>query len=88
MRIHHVLIILTLTIIHGHTEFNHENSKRWIISENVQAMPIKLAVWIVRLHVYTIASPVTLNFIQGHKCASILTTFQLALARTIFKLLH
>ena len=25
MRIHHVLIILTLTIIQGHTDLNHEN---------------------------------------------------------------
>ena len=37
--------------------------------ETVQAMPIKLAVKIVRLKVYmTIASPMTLTFIQGHKC--------------------
>ena len=37
-RMHHVLIILTLTSIQGHTYLNHENNKCSIISETVQAM--------------------------------------------------
>ena len=55
---------------------NHENNECSIISETIQAMPITFAVNIVRLKVYmTIASPMTLIFIQGHKCVSNLTTF-------------
>ena len=48
MRMHRVLIILTLTIIQGHTHLTHENNKCSIISETVQAIPIKFAVKIVR----------------------------------------
>ena len=47
MRMHHVLIILTLTFIQGYTDLNHENNKCSIISETIQAMPIKFAVEIV-----------------------------------------
>ena len=52
---HHVLIILTLTFVQGHTDLNNEN-KCLIISETVQTMPIKFAVKIVRLKVYMIFS--------------------------------
>ena len=38
---HHVLIILTLTFIQGHIALNHENKNCLIISETIQAMPIK-----------------------------------------------
>ena len=73
---HYVLIILTLTFILGHTDRNHENNKCLIIFENIQAMPIKFGMLIVQLKVYlTIASPLTVTFIQGHKCVSNLTTF-------------
>ena len=41
---HHVLIILTSTFIQGYTDLNHENNICSIISETVQAMPIKFAV--------------------------------------------
>ena len=58
MVMHHVLIILTLTFTHGHTDLNHENNKCLIISEHIQAIPIKCAVKIVRLKVYIILSPV------------------------------
>ena len=76
IRMHRVLIILTLTFIQGHTDQNHENNTCLIISETIQAMPITFAVWIVQLKVYmTIASLLTLTFIQGHKCISNLTTF-------------
>ena len=76
MGMHHVLIIVTLAFIQGHTDLNHENNKCLIISETTQAMHIKFAVKIVRLKVYmTIVSPTTLPFIQGHKCVSDLTTF-------------
>ena len=52
-------------------------------------MPIKFAVNIARLKVYTaIASPMTLIFTQGHTCVSNLTTFELEISRTILKLLH
>ena len=74
MQMHHVLIVLSFTFIQGHTELNHENTKSWIISETVQAMP-KFAVKTVRLNVcLAIASPMTSTFIQGDKCVS-LTTF-------------
>ena len=33
MRLHHVLIILTLTLIQGHTDQNHENNKCLIIQK-------------------------------------------------------
>ena len=76
MLMHHVLIILTLNFIQGHTDLNHENNTSLIISETIQAMPIKFAVKIVRLQVCTtIASPMTLTFIQGHKCVTNWTTF-------------
>ena len=65
MRMHH--IILTLTIIQSHADLNNENNKCLIISETIQVMPIKFAMKIVQLKVYlTIASPMTLTFIQGH----------------------
>ena len=52
MRMHHVLMILTLTtFIQGYLDINHDNNKYSVISENVQAMPIKFAVKIVRLKV-------------------------------------
>ena len=47
MGMHHVLIILTMTFIQGHTDHNEENNKCLIISETIQAMPIKFAVKIV-----------------------------------------
>ena len=53
---HHVLIIWTLTFIHGHTELNHENSNYSIISQTVEAIPITLDVEIARLKVYKIFS--------------------------------
>ena len=63
-----VLIMLTVTFIQGHRDLNHENNQCSIISETVLAKPIMFAVKIVRLKVYvTIASPMTLTFIQGHK---------------------
>ena len=48
---HHVLIILILTFIRGHTNLNHKNNKCSIISKTIQAMPIKFVVKIVRLKV-------------------------------------
>jgi hypothetical protein len=56
VRMHHVLIILILTFIQGHSDFNHENNKCLIISETMQAMPIKFAVKVVQLKVYIIFS--------------------------------
>ena len=47
LKMHHVSILLTLTFIQGHRSFNHENNKCLIISETLQAMPIKFAVKIV-----------------------------------------
>ena len=74
---HHVLlIILTLTFIQGHPDLNHEDNKGLIISESIQAMPIKFAVKIVGLKVYmTNDSTMTLTFIEGRKYVSNLTTF-------------
>ena len=57
-RMHHVLIILTLTFIQGHTDLLHENNQYSIISETVQAMPIKVccAMSLVRRKVYIMFS--------------------------------
>ena len=52
MRLHHVLIVLTLTFIQGHTDLNHENNKCLTISETIQVTPIKFAVKVFRLKVY------------------------------------
>ena len=56
MVMHHVLTILTLTSIRGHTDLNHETNKCSIISETDQAISTTFAVKIVRLNVYTIFS--------------------------------
>ena len=42
-KMHHMLSIMTLTLIHGHTDFNDKNNKCLIILETVQAMPINFA---------------------------------------------
>ena len=87
-------VLMTLTFIQGHTDLNHEKDKCLINSETVQAMPIKYAVKIVRPKAYNmpIARPMNLTVIQGHKCVSNVTTFELAVAYTnywtIFKQLH
>ena len=47
MMMHRVLIILTLTFTQGQTDLNHENNKGLIISETIQAMPIKFDVKIL-----------------------------------------
>ena len=52
MVMHHMLIMMTLTFIPGHTDLNHENNKCLMISETVQTIPVKFAVKIVRLKVY------------------------------------
>ena len=72
-----MLIILTSTFIQlGHIDLKHETNTCSIISGTIQAMPIMFAVKMVRLKVYmTIANPMTLPFIEGHKCFSNLTTF-------------
>ena len=53
---HHVLIMLTLTSIQGHTDLNHENNTCSIISETVRAIPITFAAQTVRIKVYIIVS--------------------------------
>ena len=74
-KMHSALAILTLTFIPGHTYLHHGNNKCLIVSETIQAMPIRFAENIVRLNIYiTIAIPMNLTFIQGHKCVSNLTT--------------
>ena len=42
-RMHHMVMILTLTFIQGHTDLNHEYTKYSIISlsETVESIPIK-----------------------------------------------
>ena len=39
MGMHHVLIMLTLNFVHGHTDLNPESNKWSSISETAQAMP-------------------------------------------------
>ena len=51
MRMHHVLILLTLTFIQGHM-YPNKNNKCSVILETVQAMPITFAVRIVWGKVY------------------------------------
>ena len=76
MGMHHVLVILTLAFIQGHTDRNHENNKGLIISETIHDLPIKFSVKIVRLKVCTIiANLKTMTFIQGHKGISNWTSF-------------
>ena len=71
-----VINYIDLTFIQGHPDLNHEDNKCLIISESIQAMPIKFAVKIVGLKVYmTNDSPMTLTFIEGRKYVSNLTTF-------------
>ena len=52
MLMHHVIMILALAFIQGHTYLNHENNKCLIISETIQVMPIEFVVKIARLTVY------------------------------------
>ena len=47
MVMHQVLIIWTLTFIQRHTYLNYENDKCSIISDTLQAIPIKFTVQIV-----------------------------------------
>ena len=47
VKMRHMLIMLTLTFIQGHTNLNHENNIFLIISVTVQAVPIRFAVKIV-----------------------------------------
>ena len=62
MGMHHVLIILTLALIEGRKDLNHENNKCSIISETFQAMLNKFTVKIVPLKAYArFASPMTLT---------------------------
>ena len=90
---HHMLSILTLTFIQGHTDLNHENNKDLIISETVQAIPIHFAVKIVCLMVYIIFSQ-SVDFAlhsrsQLHlKLDKCLTCTITATSQTVFKLWH
>ena len=52
MKMHHMLIILTLAFVQGHTDLDHESNKYSMISETVKAMAIKFAVKAIRLKVY------------------------------------
>ena len=47
MVMHRVLIILTLTFMHGHTGLNHANNKCSIFSETVEVILIRFVVKIV-----------------------------------------
>ena len=40
MRMHHVLTILTLILMEGHTDRNHGNNKCLILSETIQAISL------------------------------------------------
>ena len=56
MKMHHILNYIDLDFIQGHTYLDHENNKRYIISETVQPMPVKVTVEIAWLKVYIIFS--------------------------------
>ena len=90
---HHVLIILTLTFIQGHKDLNNENEKCSITSETVQALPITLAVKIVRRKVYIIVSQFDVLAPQSRspvrlKLDKCLNCTKIAISRTVSKLLH
>ena len=51
MTMHHVFHYIALTFIQGHTDLNHDNSKCPIISETVQAIPMRFAVKMLRVKV-------------------------------------
>ena len=86
MLMHHVLIILTLTFIQGHTDLyvNHEKNKCLIISEIVQA--VHITVKIVRPKVcISIASPMTVCM---QVCLGLDYFLTCNIYQKIFKLLH
>ena len=77
MKMHDVLIILILIFIQGHTDLNHRIIINvWLCQMLFNQCPSRFlwrcSDWRVCA---TIISPVTLTFIQGHKCVSNLTTF-------------
>ena len=69
-----MLIILTCTFIQGHIHLNHEHNECSIVSETVQAVPIKFAVKIVRLKVNIIFSQ---SDDLDHNCVSNVTNVYL-----------
>ena len=75
MEMRHVFVILTLTFIQGHTELNLENNKCLIISETVQAIPMKFAVKIVRLKVYNLFSSSLLKVTNVSKTGQMLNLY-------------
>ena len=70
---------MTLTIIHGQTDLNHEHKECSIISETVEAIPIKFATKIIRQKVYVIFSQSDDLARQGHNCVSNLKNVKLVL---------
>ena len=75
MLMQHMLIILILTFIQGHTDLNHGNNKCLII---IYAMPIRFAVEKVQLKVYNNhSSLMTLTFVQSHECVSNFLTYNI-----------
>ena len=91
---HHAFIILTLTFIQGHADLNRENLKRSIMSETVQAMPIVLAVNIVRQKVSIMFSHSS-DYLAPHSRSQLLlildkcfTCTITAISRTVFMLWH
>ena len=69
MMMYHVLTtLLNLTFIQ---DLNHENNKCLILSEIIQAVPIRFAVKTQGLYYYCQSDGLD----QGHKCVSNLTNF-------------
>ena len=92
-RMHHMLIILTLTLIQGRTDLNHENNECSIILETVQALPIKFVVKLVRLKVYIFFSQSDGLDLHSRsqlrlKLEKFLTHIIIVISRIIFKLWH
>ena len=92
MRMHHVLILLTLTFIQGHM-YPNKNNKCSVILETVQAMPITFAVRIVWGKVYISFSQsddLALHSrsqlcLKLYKC---LTCTRIAISKAVLKLWH
>ena len=75
MRMHHLVIILTLTFIQGHTDHNHENNKCSIISETASNAYQVYCEDCLTKGLQSFFSLMTLLFTQGHNCVSDLSNF-------------
>ena len=77
VRMHHVLIILTLTFIQGHTYLSHVMKMINVYFKNYSSNDhhVRCEDSPTKGLIVTTASPMTLTFIQDHKCASMFSDY-------------